>query len=379
MKPIRVVIIDDSAFMRKVIGDLLEEDPEIQVVAKGRNGSEALDLIKRWAPDVVTLDVEMPIMNGLEALEKIMKETPLPVVMLSSVTQQGTHETIHALEMGAVDFISKPSGAISLDLHTIKDEITAKVKAAAHVKLSRILTMKEAIPSLRHRSVDTNKKHPPYTLAQEKPNNKVWRKVTPMQGMGNGRVDNVIAVGTSTGGPKALQVVLRELPQNFKGSLIIVQHMPPGFTKSLAQRLNSLCEIEVCEAEHNQPLQNGYAYIAPGNYHMQVKQRTDGTLYLSLDQEPPRGGHRPSVDTLFESLASIHHPAKHAVIMTGMGSDGTQGLKILKETGICTVIAEDESTCVVFGMPRAAIQAGTVDIVAPLHEISAQLMRCLHC
>lgn len=201
----------------------------------------------------------------------------------------------------------------------------------------------------------------------------------PLQKMGQGSADSIIAVGTSTGGPKALQVFLKALPQHFKGSLVIVQHMPPGFTKSLAQRLNSLCEIEVCEAEHNQLLQNGHAYIAPGNYHMEVKQRADGALYLSLHQEPPRGGHRPSVDTLFESVASITHPSKYAVIMTGMGSDGTQGLKALKETGICTVIAEDESTCVVFGMPRAAIQAGTVDIVAPLHEISAQLMRCLHC
>ncbi|GEN33610.1 MULTISPECIES: protein-glutamate methylesterase/protein-glutamine glutaminase [Aneurinibacillus] len=369
-QPIRVIVIDDSAFMRKVIGDLLEQDSAIQVVAKGRNGSEAIELIRKWSPDVVTLDVEMPVMNGLEALEKIMKETPLPVVMLSSLTQQGTNETIRALEMGAVDFVPKPSGAISLDLHRVETELIEKVKAAARIKISRLLRTPPSAAGKRSLS---------YTSVNNKTTDEVWRGKMPVGEMRKGKIENVVAVGTSTGGPKALQVFLKGLPQDFNGSLVIVQHMPPGFTKSLAQRLNSLCQIEVSEAEDNQTLQSGHAYIAPGNYHMEVKQRADGELYISLNQEQPRGGHRPSVDRLFESLSHIRHPAKYAIIMTGMGSDGTAGLKKLKETGVRTVIAEDESTCVVFGMPRAAIQAGTVDIVAPLHEISAQLMRCLHC
>ncbi|BAU27690.1 CheB methylesterase domain-containing protein [Aneurinibacillus soli] len=169
------------------------------------------------------------------------------------------------------------------------------------------------------------------------------------------------------------------LPANLNGSLVIVQHMPAGFTRSLAQRLDSLCAISVMEAEDNQPLRKGCAYIAPGNYHMEVCQKRDGTFYLSLNQKELRAGHRPSVDVLFESISRLSYSAKHAIIMTGMGSDGTAGIKAMKETGIQTVIAEDESTCIVFGMPRAAIQAGVVDKVVPLHEISDQLVRCLNC
>ncbi|GED13145.1 protein-glutamate methylesterase/protein-glutamine glutaminase [Aneurinibacillus migulanus] len=379
MQPIRVVVIDDSAFMRKVIGDLLEQDPGIQVVAKGRNGSEAMGLIKKWSPDVVTLDVEMPVMNGLEALETIMKEAPLPVVMLSSLTKQGANETIRALEIGAVDFIPKPSGAISLDLPTIGTEIIQKVKAAAHIKMSRLLQMEEKMKSIRSNWVGASKSPLFYAAAEKKAMNETRKEERADRSLRKGKIENLIAVGTSTGGPKALQVLLKGLPRNFKGSMVIVQHMPPGFTKSLAQRLNSLCEIEVSEAEDNQVLQEGHAYIAPGNYHMEIKQRADGEIYISLNQAQPRGGHRPSVDTLFESITQIRHPSKYAIIMTGMGNDGTAGLKKLKETGVRSVIAEDESTCVVFGMPRAAIQAGTVDIIAPLHEISIQLMRYLNC
>jgi two-component system chemotaxis response regulator CheB len=374
-----VVVIDDSAFMRKVIGDLLEQDPVIQVVAKGRNGTEALELIKKWSPDVITLDIEMPVMDGLRALEQIMKEKPLPVIMLSSLTQRGTNETIRALEMGAIDFISKPSGSISLDLHKVGAEIVQKVKAAAHVKVSQISKMKEVAESSLKRSYKSGINSCSITSTEKKTTGELRRNRMPWEGTKKGRVENLIAVGTSTGGPMALQVFLKGLPRDFRGSIVIVQHMPPGFTKSLAQRLHSLCQIEVYEAENNQVLQNGHAYIAPGNYHMEVKQRTDGELYIALNQEEPRGGHRPAVDTLFESVSCIRHPAKYGIIMTGMGSDGTAGLKKLRETGVRKVIAEDESTCVVFGMPRAAIQAGTVDIVAPLHEISAQLMRCLHC
>jgi two-component system chemotaxis response regulator CheB len=371
--PIRVIVVDDSAFMRKVIGDLLEKDPEIQVIGKGKNGKEAVELVQKLSPDVVTLDVEMPIMNGLEALEQIMKDSPLPIVMLSSVTQQGESETIRALERGAVDFIPKPSGSISLDLHKVGAEIVQKVKAAARVKMSRLIKREEMKTTVRPVLLQEIPSSPASFLPNASEKMGLSRK------MNKGKINHLVAVGTSTGGPKALQVLLRDFPHDFNGAVVIVQHMPPGFTKSLAQRLDSLCEIQVTEAEDNQILQSGHAYIAPGNYHMEVKQRADGELYISLNQSQPRGGHRPSVDMLFESIAAIQHPAKYAIIMTGMGSDGTAGLKKLKETGIRTVIAEDESTCVVFGMPRSAIQAGTVDIVAPLHEISAQLMRCLHC
>ncbi|MMZ54433.1 Chemotaxis response regulator protein-glutamate methylesterase [compost metagenome] len=245
--------------------------------------------------------------------------------------------------------------------------------------MSRLLQMEEKMKSIRSNWVGASKSPLFYAAAEKKAMNETRKEERADRSLRKGKIENLIAVGTSTGGPKALQVLLKGLPRNFKGSMVIVQHMPPGFTKSLAQRLNSLCEIEVSEAEDNQVLQEGHAYIAPGNYHMEIKQRADGEIYISLNQAQPRGGHRPSVDTLFESITQIRHPSKYAIIMTGMGNDGTAGLKKLKETGVRSVIAEDESTCVVFGMPRAAIQAGTVDIIAPLHEISIQLMRYLNC
>lgn len=385
MRPIRVVIVDDSAFMRKIIGDILASDSGIEVVAKGRNGQEAIELVDRCKPDVITLDIEMPVMNGLDALSTIMKTRPLPVLMLSSLTKQGAVETIRALEMGAVDFISKPSGAISLDLHKVGADIIKKVKAAAQVNVTHLRKGSEMLSRIRQRSTASMTDNQQAFISATNPTPFIKTPTTFMAGTkkadysAQGNIGHLIVVGTSTGGPKALQVLLSGLPANLNGALVIVQHMPAGFTRSLAQRLNSLCEINVMEAEDNQPLRKGCAYIAPGNYHMEVCQKPDGTLYLSLNQKEPRAGHRPSVDMLFESVAKLPYSAKHAIIMTGMGSDGTVGLKALKETGIRTVIAEDESTCIVFGMPRAAIQAGIVDKVVPLHEISDQLIRCLNC
>jgi two-component system, chemotaxis family, protein-glutamate methylesterase/glutaminase len=384
LNAIKVVIVDDSAFMRKVIGDLLEGDPEIKVIGKGRNGKEAVQLVEKLQPDVVTLDIEMPVMNGLEALGAIMENHPVPVLMLSSLTKQGASETIRALEIGAVDFISKPSGSISLDIHKIGSDIIAKVKAASRVNISRLRSSPESSNALRlvHQGsmsaarsmVDKAK-----TKADvEMPTIRTYEARKGSGGFSHEKTGNLIAIGTSTGGPKALQVVLREIPGNFDGTIAVVQHMPPGFTRSLAQRLDSLCEIRVVEAEDNQVLEKGTAYIAPGNYHMEIKEKADGQLYVSLNQSEPRGGHRPSVDTLFESVAKLKQPSKYAVIMTGMGSDGTYGLRRLKETGVQSIIAEDESTCVVFGMPRAAIQSGVVDYIAPLYDIAKLLVRCLN-
>ncbi|WCK52878.1 chemotaxis response regulator protein-glutamate methylesterase [Aneurinibacillus sp. Ricciae_BoGa-3] len=378
MKKIKTLVVDDSAFMRKVIGDLLSEDPDIDVVGKARNGMEGIEQIKKLKPDVVTLDIEMPVMNGLQALEVIMKNHPVPVVMLSSLTQQGANETIQALEIGAVDFIRKPSGSISLDLHTIGAEIVEKVKAASQVNMMRMkqtrVTQTRPFPA---QPISSQQQIPPVKpVVKATPEMSNQAPATGLRG-DRTNIPNIIAVGTSTGGPKALQILLCELPESINGSLLIVQHMPAGFTRSLAQRLDSLCNIRVMEAEDNQIVEKGCAYVAPGNYHMEVKQQASGQFYISLNQNPARGGHRPAVDTLFESVAAVQHPAKHAVIMTGMGSDGTVGLKALKEKGLVTAIAEDESTCVVFGMPRTAIQTGLVDKVVPLHEIAEQLMLSL--
>ncbi|HJV46721.1 MAG TPA: chemotaxis response regulator protein-glutamate methylesterase [Bacillota bacterium] len=368
MTKIRVLVVDDSAFMRKMVSDLLSEDPSIEVIEKAKNGMEGVNKVKELAPDVVTLDIEMPVMNGLDALQYLMKNHPVPVVMLSSLTQEGASETIRALELGAVDFVPKPSGAISLDIHKVQEQLVQKVKAASRARINRTVIPSTIIPK-------SEPKISASYLAKKNENNVNQRLTT----KGDSNISNIILVGTSTGGPKALQTLLTSIPANIPGAILIVQHMPPGFTKSLSQRLDSLCAIRVCEAEDGMPIETGMAYIAPGDFHMELKKSVDGRLLISLNKNEPRGGHRPSVDTLFESAARIHHRSKYAIIMTGMGSDGTKGMEALKSTGCKESIAEDESTCVVFGMPRAAIQSGKIDRVLPLHQIGPYLAKELNC
>lgn len=361
MEKIRVLIVDDSAFMRKVIDDILSADPDIEVIDRAKNGLECIKKVKELKPDVITLDIEMPVMDGLEALEQLMKNHPVPVVMLSSLTQEGADATIRALELGAFDFVAKPSGPISLDIHKVADRILERVKAAG--------TAKGRIRKLR----------PSYLIppkpAAATPVPEVKLPPKPVVGTRGTNAHKLVALGTSTGGPKALQTVLTAIPASFSAPIVIVQHMPPGFTKSLAQRLNTLCQIRVVEAENGQVLENSTAYIAPGGYHMEIVPYSGNRLQIRLTQDEPRNGHRPSVDTLFESVGELAGVEKWVVIMTGMGSDGTKGLRYIKEKGQAVSIIEDESSCVVFGMPRAAIQAGLADKVVPLENIAEALVR----
>lgn len=349
---VRVLVVDDSAFMRKIIKDILELDDRITVVDTARNGEDALkklNVLERV--DVITLDVEMPIMNGLETLKEIMKKRPTPSIMISSTTTDGAENTIKAFEYGAVDFVAKTSGAISLDLHKVKDEIIEKVLLAAKVKIKNVLPLSNSYP--KYQSLPKNKVvQSVYTTTEKK----------------------IIAIGTSTGGPKALQEVLIRLPRHLPAPIIIVQHMPAGFTKSLSERLNTLAEIEVKEAVDGEVLRNGVAYIAPGNYHLLIR-KLSSSLVTQLVQTPPIRGHRPSVDVMFESLADIKGIDKIAVIMTGMGSDGTKGLQALKNSTNCFAIAESEESSVVFGMPRAAITSNNVDDVVHLKDIAATIMK----
>ncbi|USG67945.1 chemotaxis response regulator protein-glutamate methylesterase [Brevibacillus ruminantium] len=370
MKKIRVLVTDDSAFMRKVISDILQDDPEIEVIDRARNGLECLEKSKQLKPDVITLDIEMPIMNGLEALEQLMKQQPVPVVMLSSLTRDGADATIRALELGAFDFVTKPSGPISLDIHKVGDRLVERVKAAAQ---EQTRFKRGTLPFVQQPPVV-----PPSSM-----NTKMWVKADgpgttfPRTGIGRNDGTKLVVLGTSTGGPKALQAVLTSLPAEFPAPIAIVQHMPAGFTKSLAQRLDSLCAIRVTEVMDGEWLESGTAYIAPGGYHFEVQQ-VNGRLQAKLHQQEPRGGHRPSVDILFESVSRLTKVDKWAIIMTGMGNDGTKGLKQMKDLGHVTSIIEDESSCVVFGMPRAAIQAGLADNVVPLHSIAETLCKLLH-
>jgi len=353
MDKIKVLVVDDSAFMRKVITDFLSEHPQIEVVGTARNGKDALEKISSLRPYVVTMDVEMPIMNGIEALKHIMEHDPLPVVMLSSTTKEGAENTILAMQYGAIDFVTKPSGNISLDLYKVKEQVIEKVILASRANL---LGMKKR----EIRQSTASYQPTSYSRIEVQPSAKHLKKI--------------VCIGTSTGGPRALHQVLTHLPKQIAAPIVIVQHMPKGFTKSLAQRLDSLCEIPVKEVEHQEELQQGVAYIAPGGAHFTVVP-SSRSLVAHLDYSPPRNGHRPSVDVLFESVSGLRDYEKIAVIMTGMGSDGTAGLKLLKQQGHTKAIAESEETAVVFGMPKSAIATNLVDVVVPLERIAETIMK----
>jgi two-component system chemotaxis response regulator CheB len=398
---VRVLVVDDSAFMRKVISDIITSDSQMKVVGLARNGQEAIQKVQELRPDVITLDIEMPIMDGLTALEQIMKVRPTPVVMLSSLTQAGAEATLGALQRGAVDFIAKPSGSISLDLAKLQDEIRLKIKIAAIARISRIplptSNTKNSLPirdAERSRTVGTKAN---LMLSQSMPNfdeSQVEARIqadveTKSNSAGipfesnsdsKGSLNRLVLIGTSTGGPKALNEIVPALPLNRGMAVLIVQHMPPGFTKSLAERLDSVSALHVKEAVDGEEIVGGTAYIAPGDYHLMVRVGRAGSsprLYVRLTREPQVSGHRPSVDVMLTSVAENFWGHMVAVILTGMGQDGTKGMKALKLKQ-CRTIAEDESTCVVFGMPKSAIEAGVVDRVVPLHRVAAEIKKMLY-
>jgi two-component system, chemotaxis family, protein-glutamate methylesterase/glutaminase len=359
---IRVLIVDDSAFMRKLINDFLSEHPEIEVIGTARNGEDALKKWRIFRPDVITLDVEMPVMNGLEVLKTIMREQPIPVVMLSSTTKEGADTTLQAIQAGAVDFVAKPSGSISIDLHKIKAELIEKILSASKANLSKLSSVDISVP------VEKNEFR--MIASEKKPAEKLFASGTKR----DQNSKKIVCIGTSTGGPRALQQVLTSLPKDIGVPILIVQHMPAGFTKSLANRLNSLSQIHVKEAEDGELLQKGTAYIAPGGWHLQVK-GIGTSLAVSLGNAAPRNGHRPSVDVMFESISSIKNYTKIAVIMTGMGSDGSKGLLEMKKNGAVKAIAESQETSIVFGMPKAAIATNMVDDVSNVENIAQSIMK----
>ena len=359
MAKIRVLIIDDSAFMRKLINDFLSEHPEIEVIGTARNGEDAVKKWRELRPEVITLDVEMPKLNGLEVLKLIMQEQPVPVVMLSSTTKEGADTTLQAIQAGAVDFVAKPSGSISIDLHKIKTELIQKVLSASKANLTKIKVLEASKAVVK--KLDS---------ALDSEINQAGKVTT--RGFTR-EFKKIVCIGTSTGGPRALQQVITSLPEDIDVPVLVVQHMPPGFTKSLANRLDSLSQIRVKEAEDGEILQKGTAYIAPGGFHLKIKSL--GTaLAITLSQSPPRNGHRPSVDVMFESISTIKNYSKIAVIMTGMGSDGSKGLVEMKKNGIVKAIAESQDTSIVFGMPKAAIATNMIDEVANVENIAQSIM-----
>lgn len=343
---VRVLIVDDSALMRRVIWGLLEEDPEIQVVGSAVDGVDAIEKIPALKPDVVTLDVEMPRLDGLQTLGYLMSEHPVPCIMLSAYTPRGAETTLKALDFGATDFVQKPSGAISLNLERVKEELLAKIKVANGIDLKRLAYRSPVITA-------------PLPV-----------KAKPVHDRGS-----VAAIGTSTGGPRALQALLPALPRDFPGPILVVQHMSAGFTRSLAERLDRESQIRVKEAEDGEALEAGTAYLAPGDWHMQVE-RVGGQVRVKLDQRPPVLGVRPCVDNLFASVAEVYGPKALGVILTGMGRDGAKGLKAMKARGAAT-LAQDEASSVVYGMPRAAFAAGCVDKVLALSDMAGAIVEHL--
>jgi two-component system, chemotaxis family, protein-glutamate methylesterase/glutaminase len=381
----RVLVVDDSVFMRKIVSDLIAELPGFQVIATAKNGLEAIEMNKRLQPDCITMDVEMPELNGLDALKRIMNENPVPVIMLSSLTKEGAMETIQALEAGAVDFVQKPSGSISLDLFKVKEMLHEKLEIAVKTNIKRLTrpgtgftAPVTAPPVEKPPSAKPMKPVVPPVLKDDKGALASPPKTNqPLASSLSTAFEHLVAIGTSTGGPRALQQVLTGIPENFPAPIVIVQHMPPNFTQSLAVRLDANCRIRVVEGEDGMVLQQGTAYIAPGGFQMRVLREPGGTYRLRVTSEEPRGGHRPSVDTLFESILPCHELKKHVVIMTGMGSDGAKAMLALKRQGAITTIAESEETCVVYGMPRAAVELGCVDHLLPVHDIANKLTRTL--
>lgn len=344
MGKIRVLNVDDSALMRQVLGQLLAKDPDIEVIGTAPDPYVAREKIKALNPDVITLDVEMPKMDGLTFLEKLMRGRPMPVVMVSSLTEAGCQTTLRALELGAVDFITKPKIDLREGMEELADDLIAKVKAAAAAKI---------------KGAGATKTSPPPAVL-----------VTGSSAMIK-TTDTIIAIGSSTGGTEAVKEVLEVLPPNTP-PIVITQHMPERFTKTWADRMNGLCRISVKEAKDGDSVLPGHALIAPGNYHMRLV-RSGARYSVKLDQEEPVNRHRPSVDVLFDSVAQYAGANAVGVILTGMGGDGAKGMLAMKQAGAFT-IAQDEASCVVFGMPKEAIKLGGVERVLPLGDIASAVL-----
>jgi len=345
MKQYSVLVVDDSAFMRRAISHMLEEDPQFHVIGIARNGIEAVEKVKRLKPDLVTMDVEMPKMNGLKALEEIMQTTPVSVVMLSSRTGEGAKETLYALELGAVDFFLKENLIRAHDSLDHSQDFLLRLKGIVEAKLPR----------------KPNKIHPKRNEVR-----KIIRKST-----------DLIFIGCSTGGPSALQTILPRFPADLPVPIVVAQHMPPGFTKPLAERFNSLCQLNVIEAQNGQEMQVGTIYIAPSGYQTRFEKKADGTVIFKVDNDETVDAlYKPCIDITLQSAAPIFTDRLLSVILTGMGVDGMQGCGIVKKYR-GNVFVEAEDTCIVYGMPKAVLEAGYADGQYVLSQMYQEIMALL--
>jgi two-component system chemotaxis response regulator CheB len=359
---IKVLIVDDSAFMRTALSRMVAHDPGLWVIGTAASGIEALQKIVALDPDVITLDVEMPGLDGLETLRRIMAQFPRPVIMVSSATLRHAEITFNALAAGAFDYVPKKLSAASLDIWHIQEDLVAKIKAAAESWLSR-----NHLNRLRK---------PPRAAtlpgADLLKNNLLWN------GLPRTEIEHcapaIVALGTSTGGPRALQEILPALPVDLAVPILIVQHMPPGFTAPFAKRLNDLCAVSVREASHGDTVEAGVVYIAPAGFHMTVECTANSRTIISLSGPVENQAHIPSVDVTMQSVASAFHSQAMGIIMTGMGSDGAQGMNAIHREGGFTV-GQDQPTCAVYGMPRVCAEMGILDRIVPLSEIPQEILQ----
>jgi len=345
---VKVLIVDDSALMRNTLTGMIKSDPELEVVGIARDGIEAIEKVVSLKPDIVTLDVEMPRMDGIEALKHIMSEYPLPVLMVSSLTANGAQVTLDALDLGAVDFIPKNLEDLSVNIVKIREVLIDKIKAIAKRGIVHSPVIRTARP-LKIPKPSEYKSH---------------------------RKTGVIVIGSSTGGPKALQNIISKLPKEIPVPILVAQHMPPNFTAPFAERLNQVSVISVKEAEDKEPLKKGTVYIAPGSGHMGVLRKKITETLISISSNSEEYIYKPSVDALMLSVLEVYSGQVLGVILTGLGNDGELGMREIKNKGGRTIV-QNEQTCVVYGMPKSVIQAGLADKVVPLDEIAGEIVNAV--
>ncbi|KKH48534.1 chemotaxis response regulator protein-glutamate methylesterase [Methanosarcina sp. 1.H.A.2.2] len=378
---IRALIVDDSALIRKVLSDILKEDPKIRVIGTAVNGKDGLEKIKKLRPDVVLLDNVMPVLDGLKTLARIMKEYPTPVIIVSALGEKAEEITLTAFEYGAVDVIEKPSGVLSQSMPEMAEEICRKVRIATKANLKNLECMRDLEPGNPEKGEKNGEKKEEKKEEKsgekkeekkgEKKENRLLEKVT--------SVRNILAIGASTGGPRALEKLIGSLPAEIPAAVLVVQHMPPGFTASLSKRLDEKSALRVKEAQEGDRVEEGTVLIAPGNYHMEiVRNKVNGLEeeVVHLSCSPKELGSRPSVNVLFRSVAPVYGSRVISLVLTGMNCDGADGAEEIKKMG-GKVIAEARSSCVVYGMPGEIVRRNLADLVLPLDRMAEEIIRIL--
>lgn len=375
MIKLKVLVVDDSGFFRRRVSEIIEQDPGLQVIGTANNGKEAIAKAAELKPDVVTMDIEMPVMNGIDAVRRIMETNPIPILMFSSLTHDGAKATLDALDAGALDFLPKKFEDIARDRKEATDLLIQRIKQIARKRYLLKRRTPAASPEPARRAPEAKSATPTSSLRTAQTTGRTVaqpERVQPVRARASGKQYKLLAIGTSTGGPVALQNILTQLPANFGMPIVLVQHMPAAFTGAFAQRLNSLCKISVKEAEHGDILKPGCAYLAPGGMQMMVEGKPSAAKLKIMDGGE-RVNYKPSVDISFASISKVYSGDVLGIILTGMGADGREGCRMLKSCG-AKIWAQDEESCVVYGMPQAVTSAGIAEENITLNQIASRLL-----